>query len=71
MKQESKMKNLEDLQTELLSKRDVLQPTELEKVDIESEMFRSDEDCMESKQRLSEFDLHLSSVMRFDSKKIR
>lgn len=70
MKQESKMKNLEDLQTELLSKRDVLQPTELEKVDIESEMFRSDEDCMESKQRLSEFDLHLSSVMRFDSKKI-
>eukprot|EP00794_Sanderia_malayensis_P018275 gene18275-20098_t len=70
MEQESKMKKLEVLHTELLSKKDVLQPTELEKVDIESEMFRTDKDCIQGEKRLSKFDLHLSSIMRFDSKKI-
>ena len=71
MEQESKMRKLEDLQTELLSKRDVLQPSELEKVDIESQMFRSDPDCVESKKRLTEYDLHLSSIMRLEMKKIK
>eukprot|EP00112_Aurelia_sp_Birch-Aquarium-sp1_P009222 Seg2039.1 transcript_id=Seg2039.1/GoldUCD/mRNA.D3Y31 product="Tetratricopeptide repeat protein 17" protein_id=Seg2039.1/GoldUCD/D3Y31 len=70
MEQESKMRKLEDLQTELLSKRDVLQPSELEKVDIESQMFRSDPDCVESKKRLTEYDLHLSSIMRLEMKQI-
>ena len=70
MEQESKMKKLSILQTELLSKRDVLQPSELEKVDIESQMFRSDPDCVISKKRLTEFDLYLGSVMHFHNKRI-
>lgn len=69
MEQESKMKKLADLQTELLSKRDVLQPSDLEKVDVERQMFRDDPDCIISKKRLTEFDLHLSSVLMFQNPK--
>ena len=64
MERESKMRRLADLQTELMSKKDVLQPSELEKVDIERHMFRVDHDCIISKKRLTEFDLHLSSMLR-------
>ena len=69
LEQETKMKKLADLQTELMSKRDVLQPSELEKVDVESQMFRTDADCLISKKRLTEFDLHLSSMLRFQNSK--
>ena len=64
MEQEAKMRKLADLQTELMSKKDVLQPSELEKVDVESHMLRTDHDCLISKKRLTEFDLHLSSMLR-------
>jgi len=64
MEQEAKMRKLADLQTELMSKKDVLQPSELEKVDVESHMLRTDRDCLISKKRLTEFDLHLSSMLR-------
>lgn len=67
MEQETKMKKLADLQTELLSKRNVLQPSDLEKVDVESQMFQTDPDCLISKKRLTEFDLHLSSMLMFES----
>ena len=71
MEQEAKMKKLADLQTELMSKKDVLQPSEMEKVDVERHMFRTDHDCIISKKRLTEFDLHLSSMLRVQDSNIK
>ena len=71
LKQEERSRVVENLKTELITRKEVIDTNEDRDVGLEQRFYRTDADCQAAGKALPEFDLYISTVQPLENKGIR